>query len=162
MPLESYYCFGKPVYAPFSGEVVTVENSVLDGEKASWLHDQPLAIHNSLFFDSERDGFESIGGNYVLLKKKEGIYAVFCHLQKNSIVIKAGEKVQKGQLIGKVGHSGNSTEPHLHFHLMDSADIEKANGIPFVFEQYEKYNGSNWEKITNKIPAAKDRIRFLK
>lgn len=162
IPLKSYYCFGEPVYAPFLGEVVAVENSVSDGENASWFHDQTLAIRNSLFFDFERDGFESIGGNYVILKKEEGIYAILCHLKKDSIAAKTGEKIKKGQLIGKVGHSGNSTEPHLHFHLMDSANIEDAKGIPFVFEQYEKFNGSKWETMMNEIPAATERIQFIK
>lgn len=162
IPLESYYCFGKPVYAPFSGEVIAVENGILDGENASWFHDQLLAIRNSFFFDFERDGFKSIAGNYVILKKEDKVYLAFCHLQKDSIKVKEGEKVQKGQVIGKVGHSGNSTEPHLHLQLMDSTQIENAKGIPFVFEEYEKFNGSNWEIIKNKIPASRDRIRFSK
>lgn len=162
IPLESYYCFGEPVYAPFSGKVVAVLNSVLDGESASWFRDQTSAIRNSLFFNLERDGLESIGGNYVIIKKEEGIYAVFCHLQKGSIRVQIDENVERGQLTGKVGHSGNSTEPHLHFHLMDSANVEHAKGIPFVFEQYEKYDGTKWQLITNEIPAAKDRIRFVK
>ena len=162
IPLESYYCFGEPLYAPFSGEVVAVENSILDGEKASWVQDQTSAIRNSLFFDYERDGFKSIAGNYIILKKEEKIYVAFCHLQKNSLKVKIGEKIQKGHLIANVGHSGNSTEPHLHFQLMDSSNIENAKGIPFVFEKYEKFNGSKWEIITNQIPASKDRIRFIK
>ena len=160
IPLENYYCFGELVYAPFAGEVVTVKNSVLDGRNASWFHDQTLAIRNSLFFNFKRDGFESIGGNYVILKMEERVYVAFCHLQKDSIMVNVGENIQKGQEIGKVGHSGNSTEPHLHFQLMDSADIQNAKGIPFVFEQYEKFNGLNWETITKEIPAAKDRVRF--
>lgn len=49
IPLENYYCFGQPVYAPFNGEVITVKNNTSDGEKASWLHDQITAIRHSLF-----------------------------------------------------------------------------------------------------------------
>lgn len=161
IPLESYYCFGEPAYSPFSGEVVTVENNMLDGKKPSWFQDQTSAIRNSLFFDPKQDSFETIAGNYVVIKKEDKIYAIFCHLQTDSIVVKVGEKVQKGQQIGNVGHTGNSTEPHLHFHLADAAEPENARGLPFVFEQYEKYDNSKWQKITNEIPAAKDRIRFV-
>lgn len=161
IPLDHYYCFGKPVYAPFAGEVVTIEDDTEDGKNASWLYDQVSAIRNSLFFDPKRDGFKSIAGNYIIIKKETKVYAVFCHLQNHSITVSLGEKVQKGQFVGNVGHTGNSTEPHLHFHLMDSNDLEKANGIPFVFKQYEIYNSHTWKKVNNEIPAAKERVRFL-
>lgn len=162
IPLERYYCYGEPVYAPFLGEVVAVENSALNGKKASWIKDQTSAIRNSLFFDPRRDGFKSIGGNYVILKKEEGIYAAFCHLQKDSIAVKTGEIVPVGRLIGNVGHTGNSTEPHLHFHLMTSENLETAEGLPFVFEEYETYDGEKWQTVTNSLPAEKERVRFLK
>lgn len=42
--------------------------------------------------------------------------------------------MNKGDLIGRIGHSGNSFFPHLHFQLMDSCDI---NGLPCAFEEYE-------------------------
>lgn len=160
IPLENYYCFGKAVYAPFTAEVVTVEDSIADGKTASWLNDQTSAIRNSLFFSPKKDGLKSIAGNYVILKRKDNVYAVFAHLQKDSITVNIGDKIQKGQFIGKVGHSGNSTEPHLHFHLMNSFNPEIAQGLPFVFKQYEKYNGSSWQKMKNEIPTATERIRF--
>ena len=162
IPLEKYYCFGQPVYASFAGEVITVKNNTSDGEKASWLHDQMTAIRHSLFFNPERDGFEAIAGNYVIIKQDVGIYAAFCHLQKDSITVAEGEEITKGTYFGNVGHSGNSTEPHLHFQLMDSAIIESANGLPLVFAAYEKFNGTSWEIVKNQIPAAGDRIRSLK
>ena len=161
VPLESYYCFGQPVYAPFTGEVITVKNNTPDGENASGLHDQTTAIRHSLFFNPKQDGFEAIAGNYLLLKKSERAYAAFCHLQKDSIAVTEGEKISQGTYLGNVGHSGNSTEPHLHFQLMDSAIIESANGLPLVFETYEKYNGHSWEIINNQLPAAGERIRSL-
>lgn len=161
IPLEKYYCFGQPVYASFAGEVVTVKNNTSDGEKASWIHDQTSAIRHSLFFNPERDGFEKIAGNYVILKQAAGIYAALCHLQKDSIGVAEGEQITQGTYLGNVGHSGNSTEPHLHFQLMDSAIIESANGLPLVFASYEKFNGTSWEIVKNQIPAAGDRIRSL-
>lgn len=47
--LERYYCFNQPIFAPFSGQVVVIENSISDGQKASWFRDQLGAIYNSLF-----------------------------------------------------------------------------------------------------------------
>lgn len=162
IPLENFYCFGQPIFAPFAGQIVAIENSVSDGERASWITDQTTAIRHSLFFNAEKDGFKAIAGNYVILKKEEGIYAAFCHIQKDSICVKIGDKVYTGQQIGKVGHSGNSTEPHLHFQLMDSDDLEHTTGLPFVFEQYEKYDGSKWVKVIKNLPTANDYIRSAK
>ncbi len=64
------------------------------------------------------------------MKCGDGIYAALVHLQKGSINVLLNEKVKKGTLLGKVGHSGNSTSPHLHFQLMDTDDIKNAKGIP--------------------------------
>ena len=72
-----------------------------------------------------------------------------------------GQSVKKGDLIGRVGHSGNSFAPHLHFQLMDSCDIATANGLPCAFEKYEVYRDGIWEAVTAGIPTNKDRIRFL-
>ncbi len=60
----------------------------------------------------------------------------------------------------KIGHSGNSYAPHLHFQLMDSSDICTANGLPCAFEQYEVFQDGKWQKVVNGIPKDKDRIRF--
>lgn len=161
IPLNSYYCFGKPIYAPFSGKVVTVENNMLDGKKASWLSDQTSALRNSLFLNPKREEIKTIAGNYVVIEKEAGIYAVFCHIKSNTVEVQVGEIIYQGQLIGKVGHTGNSTEPHLHFHLMDSADPEKAQGLPLVFSQYETCKNEKWQQVVDGLPAANERIRTL-
>ena len=89
------------------------------------------------------------------------IDAAICHLQTGSIQVSVGDTVTKGDIIGKVGHSGNSFAPHLHFQLMDSSDIVTANGVPCAFEEYEVFKNGKWERVTNSIPTSKDRIRFL-
>lgn len=66
----------------------------------------------------------------------------------------------RGEVIGRVGHSGNSFAPHLHFQLMDSRSVATANGLPCAFEEYELFKNNKWEKVTNGIPTNKDRIRF--
>ena len=71
-----------------------------------------------------------------------------------------GQNIKKGEVIGRVGHSGNSFAPHLHFQLMDSSDIASANGLPCAFEQYDAFQNGEWKKEVNGIPTDKDRIRF--
>jgi murein DD-endopeptidase MepM/ murein hydrolase activator NlpD len=90
----------------------------------------------------------------------ENIYAALCHLQTGSIQVTVGQSVKKGEVIGRVGHSGNSFGPHLHFQLMDSSDIATAKGLPCAFEKYEVFQNGEWQEVINDIPTDKDRIRF--
>jgi murein DD-endopeptidase MepM/ murein hydrolase activator NlpD len=69
--------------------------------------------------------------------------------------------MKKGDVLGKVGHSGNSTAPHLHFQLMDSSDILVAKGIPCAFERYDLFQNNEWKAVYKGIPSDKDRIRFM-
>ncbi|MBU5312907.1 M23 family metallopeptidase [Tissierella carlieri] len=98
----------------------------------------------------------------MIIEYGDNIYAALCHLQTGTVQVSVGQSVTKGEIIGKVGHSGNSFAPHLHFQLMDSSDIATANGLPCAFEEYELFNKGRWEKISNGIPTNKDRIRFQK
>ena len=91
------------------------------------------------------------------MKCSDHVYAELVHLQMGSIKVSVGQSVKKGDVLGKVGHSGNSYAPHLHFQLMNSSDVATAKGIPCVFEQYEIFK---WQKVYNGIPTNKDRIRF--
>lgn len=90
------------------------------------------------------------------------MYLLFAHLQKDSISVNVGDSIRKGEVIGRVGHSGNSSFPRLHFQVMDSSDIAKAKGIPFVFESYDVFVNGEWKKVSNQIPSKDEQIRFLK
>lgn len=161
IPLNRCYCWGQNIYAPCDGEIVIVEDGHSERKIAHWLVDSIIAVKNSLFFNERKDKFSKIAGNYIVMKYIDG-YAAFAHLQKNSINISVNEKVKKGDFLGKVGHSGNSTSPHLHFQLMDSSNFVNSHGIPCVFEKYDIYQDGIWETVYNQIPSENDRIRFNK
>jgi hypothetical protein len=76
----------------------------------------------------------AVAGNYVVIDHGNGEFSAYCHLQEGSIRVKTGDKVNKGMAIAKVGNTGNSGAPHLHFQLMDSQDFFTANGLPVMFE----------------------------
>ena len=67
------------------------------------------------------------------MRIRPDIYAVYAHLQRNSIKVKVGGQIAAGAPIGKLGNTGNSSSPQLHFGLLDSANIVSANSMPFVF-----------------------------
>lgn len=118
---EDYYAFGKELYAPCDGEVVLV----VDGVK-----DNIPGVLNPIY----------IPGNTVIIKTTTGEYAFFAHFKQHSIVVKQGQKVTTGALLGFCGNSGNSSEPHLHFHLQNTEDMTKATGAKCFFDQL-KVNG---------------------
>ena len=113
---EDYYAFGQELLAPCDAEVVMV----VDGIK-----DNPPGEMNPLY----------IPGNTVILKTTSGEHLVFAHFKQNSVVVRQGEKVKRGQLLGLCGNSGNSSEPHLHFHLQNVEEMYKATGAKMYFEK---------------------------
>jgi murein DD-endopeptidase MepM/ murein hydrolase activator NlpD len=78
-----------------------------------------------------------VPGNTVVIDHGQGEFSFLCHLQKGSIVVKPGQGVRRGQLLGKVGNSGNTTAPHLHWHLGSDADVTRASGLPIRFGPLE-------------------------
>ncbi|MGE4350533.1 MAG: M23 family metallopeptidase, partial [Candidatus Berkiella sp.] len=77
---------------------------------------------------------QNLNGTYVLLDICGGNYADYSHIKPGSVQVKKGQALKKGQVIGKVGNTGNSSAPHLHFHIIDSTSPLGSNGVPFVFE----------------------------
>jgi urea transporter len=104
---EDYYCFSKNVLAPAKGIVEEVVNEV---------EDNVIGQRN----------LESNWGNTVVIKHGEFLYSKLSHLKKGSIPLKRGDAVEKGQVIGKCGNSGNSPYPHLHFQLQSTPYIGSA------------------------------------
>jgi murein DD-endopeptidase MepM/ murein hydrolase activator NlpD len=76
-------------------------------------------------------------GNFVSLVLGDGRYAHYEHLQPGSVRVRVGEHVHRGQVIGALGFSGDSTGPHLHFHVSDGAAPLAGEGLPFVVAGYE-------------------------
>jgi hypothetical protein len=87
------------------------------------------------------DGFpvtlESVGGNHVILDLGEGRFAYYAHLRAGTVAVQAGERVRRGQRLGELGNSGNTSGPHLHFHVMDGPSGQAAGGLPYVFDPFQ-------------------------
>jgi hypothetical protein len=119
---EQWYGFGADVVAVADGSVA----AVFDGMPEQ----TPNAPVTGL------RGPRDYSGNHVSLQISPGVWAVYAHLQPSSITVKTGDEVKKGQVIGKLGNSGNSSGPHLHFQLSDGPEVTTSNSLPFALDSY--------------------------
>jgi hypothetical protein len=160
VPLNECYGWGQEVYAPCDGEIIKAEDGYQERPKVHWVSDSFVALKNAYTFNPEKDDLRSVAGNHVIMKCYDHVYAAFAHLQTGSVTVSAGQTVKKGDVLGKVGHSGNSTAPHLHFQLMDSSNLLSAKGIPCAFEHYESFQDGLWKTVYYGVPSYKERIRY--
>jgi hypothetical protein len=154
------YGWGQPVHAVFDGAVVEAVDGV---PERAWLHvvrELALVLKNAVTFDPGKRGLDPVLGNHVILRTGE-TYALFAHLAPGTVAMKIGQSVRAGDVIGRVGHTGNSTAPHLHVQLMDSADLLAAKGIPCAFAGYLSERDGRWERVERGIPGKRERIRSV-
>ncbi len=120
--VEDYWAWGQPVLAPADGVVVDAVRTAEDLPPNA-----PV---------SERSTLRNPGGNYVVLQTAESEYVILAHMQQDSVRVQVGDEVRSGDVIGLVGNSGNSSEPHLHIHVQDTPDLldVRAQGIPLPFD----------------------------
>jgi murein DD-endopeptidase MepM/ murein hydrolase activator NlpD len=85
----------------------------------------------------EAGGTGWVIGNHVILDLGDGVYAMYAHLGHGSLLVRPGDRVRAGQEMARCGNSGNSSEPHVHFQLMDGPDPDSARGIPFRWRGIE-------------------------
>ena len=157
--LSDTFSWGEPIYSPIDGIVREVVSSVIERNRLHIIRDIGLAIFHSLFFSFKNGKTQKLGGNYLIIEGKS-CCAFIAHAKTGSIKHKVGDVVAAGDIIGEVGHSGNSTVPHLHFHLMDRVDIKSAKGLPCCFSSYDLQIEDKWEKVVCGIPSSKYTIRF--
>jgi Peptidase family M23 len=112
---KNFYAFNEEIVAPADGKVV----KILDGIKDN--------------IPGEMDT-KNPAGNYVIIEHTKKEYSLLAHFKKNSIQVKIGEFIKEGQYIGKCGNSGNSSEPHLHFQVMDSSNLESGKSLRIRFK----------------------------
>jgi Peptidase family M23 len=76
-------------------------------------------------------------GNAVFLRLANGEVVFYAHMVPGSVAVHRGQRVVRGQLLGRVGNSGNSSAPHLHLHVVDRNAAFAANGLPYVFSSFD-------------------------
>jgi murein DD-endopeptidase MepM/ murein hydrolase activator NlpD len=157
-PPERFIGFGRAVHAPASGTIVAAHDGEPDGVARR-------SLVGVLAFDMRQRkrlarNLNAVLGNHVILALEEGVFALLAHLRRGSLRVNNGDHVRGGQAIAACGNSGNSTEPHLHFQLMDSVTVRQAVGRPVAFRHYEAWTErSGWRSVPLGVPACGELVR---
>ena len=114
---EQYYCFGQAILAPGAGTVVAAADSLPDNKPGTRDPSHPF-------------------GNHVIVSHGNGEFSVLAHLQRGSVRVHGGQTLAAGDTLGLCGNSGNSSEPHLHFHLQNKVETGSSDGLPAFFADY--------------------------
>jgi murein DD-endopeptidase MepM/ murein hydrolase activator NlpD len=137
--LTDHPTFAQPILAAADGVVVAARGDRIDNEGMLRKPGMSYKEYEALVAEAQQatlfsEGFEGAAGNYVLIRHDGGEHSLYAHLKQASVIVKPGDVVKSGQMIGEAGSSGNSTEPHLHFQVIDGADFNTARGLPVSFE----------------------------
>ncbi|MEZ5994721.1 MAG: M23 family metallopeptidase [Hyphomonadaceae bacterium] len=138
--LRQYRTFGLPIRAAADGVVVAVHNDRIDNEGMLRQRNESYEAYEARAQEFQQTmllsggGFDAAAGNYVLIAHEGGEHTLYAHMRQGSVRVRPGQRVAAGDQIGEAGTSGNSTEPHLHFQVIDGPDLNTARGLPIVFE----------------------------
>jgi hypothetical protein len=131
--LTDFPAYDKPIISATDGKVVEVVDKYPDVEPG--VLNQDLTLKDA-------------GGNHVIVAIGGERYALYAHLKPNSITVEEGDRVRRGQVLGRLGNSGNTTAPHLHFHVMDAPlPLGAENNLPYVIDSF-RYQGFIGDDLT--------------
>jgi hypothetical protein len=125
---ESYVDYGAPVYAVADGTIVSTLDRVDPGTPGVLPADDPVL--------GPQLTVETVDGNNIVEDIGGGAYGFYAHLLKGTLVVKPGDRVTKGQMIAKLGNTGNSSVSHMHFHLMNGPSVLGSDGLPYVLDRF--------------------------
>jgi hypothetical protein len=119
--LTSYLSYRQPVVASTGGTVVEVQDGIPDNTPPVTPPVPPI---------------EETVGNHVTVEVAPGRYLLYAHLKPGSLRVREGDRVETGQVLGRIGNSGNSTTPHLHFQVMTTPEFFPTDSPPFTFRKF--------------------------
>jgi murein DD-endopeptidase MepM/ murein hydrolase activator NlpD/small nuclear ribonucleoprotein (snRNP)-like protein len=154
---KNYRAYGSEIHAVADGVVTQVGDGIPQNTPGA----KSLAVPITL---------ETIGGNHVIMEIGDGLFAFYAHMQPGSLRVKVGDKVRRGQVLGLLGNTGNSTEPHLHFQICSANSELGSEGLPYAFASFEVQGKSEADamkmfpgspvKHETEIPTEDEIVRF--
>lgn len=117
---SNFYCYNDELIAPLDGIVIDIQN----------LYNDTRVLENRPVINDCPDP----RGNYILIKHNNNEYSLIAHILKDSFKVKIGDFVKTGDILAKVGNSGNTEGPHIHFQVQDGINFYTSKSIPISFK----------------------------
>jgi Peptidase family M23 len=122
--VHNFSDYGAEVLAVADGTVASTFNGLDDQKPGSLPDPKTITLQN-------------VDGNHVVLDLGGGVWAFYAHLRRDSIRVSPGQHVKRGQVLGNLGNTGNTSAPHLHFHLMNGPSTLGSDGLPYIIDSFE-------------------------
>lgn len=122
---SSYFAWDQPIHAVADGKIIEAKDGIPENVPESG----KLAVTITS---------DTLAGNYIIEDLDNGHYAAYAHLRPGTLKVKVGDSVHAGDVIGHLGNTGNSSEPHLHFQVCDAPSFYDSEGIPFAIDQFTR------------------------
>ena len=150
--VHSYYSNEKAVLAVADGRVVTARDGLPDN----------IPGHGESFHPAVPITLETVAGNTITLDLGGGQFAYYMHLQPGSLRVKAGDRVRRGQVVARIGASGDAREPHLHFEVTTSSKLAAGHGVPYLIDRYRCKSTSDgpMELRVHELPLGNSLVEF--
>jgi hypothetical protein len=149
--VRSYYSYDKAVLAVADGRVVAARDGLPNN----------VPGHGNSFHPAVPITLETIAGNTITLDLGGGQFAYYMHLEPGSVRVKVGDRVRGGQLLARVGCTGDAREPHLHFEVTNSSKPLSGEGLPYLINSYwSKSTKGVLELRTHELPLDKSVVVF--
>ncbi|WP_431292088.1 M23 family metallopeptidase [Pedobacter sp. P26] len=149
--VHSYFCYGEQVFAVADGKIIAANDGLPDN----------IPGHGKEFHPAVPLTFGKLAGNNIVIELGNGQYAHYMHLQPGSVRVKAGDHVRKGEILAKIGNSGDAREPHLHFEVTTSPMLLKGEGLPYLIDHYRLGFQQGFTEVHhNELPKEKEIVAF--
>lgn len=151
LDLRSYHAYGQQVFAVADGTVISAKDGLPNNVPRT----------SKGFATAVPITMETIAGNAITLDLGNGQFAYYAHLQPGSLRVRKGERVKSGDVLGRIGNSGDSREPHLHFEVTDSPDLLAGEGLPYLIDRYDiRLPGGELDDRVDELPTLETLTNF--
>jgi hypothetical protein len=154
-PVEESYSWAQPVHAPADAVVVDLCGDAPDRPT--------MRVVGGLHFGGgkarQSGNLRELAGNFLLLECRK-VFVLLAHLRHGSIRVEKGATVARGDTLAEVGNSGTSLAPHLHIQVVDRPDPLRAATVGFLVNDYERWNGRQWQPVRYRELVKGERVRF--